>query len=485
MKHVLVLPAALVGLTLLTACGMLGQQLATAEATPLPTDTPPPTPTETEPAPEGAGQPGQPATPAPVEQVAIYLIALNDGGERGEPVGCGDSVVPVEIEIEPTREPLEAAIAALLAIDEETVSEAGLYNALHQLNLRLDEVQVKSDGTAIIALSGQLLIRGECDPPRVVAQLEKTALQFAGVTGVEVIINGEPLGVVLEELPPPEVTPTAPLVERVAIYLIALEDAGRSGEEVGCGDSVVPVEIEIEPTAAPLRAAMEQLVSIRDEFYGQSGLYNALHFSELTVQNVELFDDGTAVINLAGYVEFGGECDLPRFEAQLEKTALQFPTVQRVQIFINGQPLEVITGSAGRDEAGLDRVTIFLIALDDGGQQGEYIGCGDSVVPVEVPIEPTQAPLRTALEGLLAVDTDFYLNTGLYNALYQSDLSLDSVTIRPDGTAVVHLSGRLLLGGTCDAPRVVAQLEKTVLQFETVSAAEITVNGVPLREAVR
>ena len=36
----------------------------------------------------------------------------------------------------------------------------------------------------------------------------------------------------------------------------------------------------------------------------------------------------------------GGVCDSPRFEAQIEQTALQFSTVSSVEVFINDIPLQ-------------------------------------------------------------------------------------------------------------------------------------------------
>lgn len=123
------------------------------------------------------------------------------------------------------------------------------------------------------------------------------------------------------------------------IYLIALEDEGQSGMQIGCGDSVVPVRIEIEPTLAVLTAAMTNLVNLDERFYGESGLYNALSNSDLSVDEISLVD-GHATINLSGDVSLGGVCDVPRFEAQLRQTALQYYTVDSVDITINGQPLE-------------------------------------------------------------------------------------------------------------------------------------------------
>jgi hypothetical protein len=128
-------------------------------------------------------------------------------------------------------------------------------------------------------------------------------------------------------------------------------------------------------------------------------------------------------------------------------------------------------------------VNIYLIALEDNGQAGPQVGCGDSAVSVPVPISPTREVLKAAYQALLSIKQQHYGESGLYNALYQSNLQLDSVNIK-DGTAIVYLSGTLLLGGVCDNPRVEAQLEQTALQFSTVNAVAIFINGRPLRDAL-
>lgn len=135
--------------------------------------------------------------------------------------------------------------------------------------------------------------------------------------------------------------PTPPTVDRVHIYLIALEDGGHSGPAVGCGDSAVAVEVPVEPTTAPLEAALTALLSIKDQFYGQSGLYNALSLSDLSVAQA-VIEDGVATVELVGTMMLGGVCDNPRVEAQLMQTALQFPTVSEVHVFVNGTPLEEV-----------------------------------------------------------------------------------------------------------------------------------------------
>lgn len=131
------------------------------------------------------------------------------------------------------------------------------------------------------------------------------------------------------------------LFTRTNIYLIALEDDGRSGTQIGCGDSLVPVEVQIEPTLAVLTASLNALLDLDERFYGESGLYNALHRSNLSVESIGLVS-GQATINLSGEVSLGGVCDAPRFEAQLRQTALQYYTVDSVEITINGEPIEQV-----------------------------------------------------------------------------------------------------------------------------------------------
>jgi len=146
---------------------------------------------------------------------------------------------------------------------------------------------------------------------------------------------------------PVTIQPTSAGVSEVNIYLIAVGDNGASGPLVGCGDSVVAVKRQLSaPTRAPLRAALQELLSIHDENYGQSGLRNALFGSNLTIDSVTI-ENGVAKIAVSGTMSLAGECDDPRFKAQLEYTALQFSTVTGVEITVNGTPLDKLLGGQG------------------------------------------------------------------------------------------------------------------------------------------
>jgi hypothetical protein len=131
----------------------------------------------------------------------------------------------------------------------------------------------------------------------------------------------------------------------VKIFLIAINDNGVRGPKIGCGDSIIPVDVPISPTLGVLRAALTKLLSIKTRFFGgESDLYNSLYQSNLNIDNLSI-QNGLATIWLSGTVQLGGVCDTPRFQAQLEQTALQFSTIKQVDIFINNKPLSEVLSS--------------------------------------------------------------------------------------------------------------------------------------------
>lgn len=135
-------------------------------------------------------------------------------------------------------------------------------------------------------------------------------------------------------------------VQEVKLFLIAVDDAGRSGKKIGCDDSVVAVTRELRPTRTPLRAALEELLRLPQRYGSDPELYNALHQSELRLESVSIRHD-VARLNFVGRLVTGGVCDSPRVQAQIEETALQFPTVKKVKAFINGTSLSEYLSERG------------------------------------------------------------------------------------------------------------------------------------------
>ncbi|MCC6167960.1 MAG: LysM peptidoglycan-binding domain-containing protein [Caldilineaceae bacterium] len=120
------------------------------------------------------------------------------------------------------------------------------------------------------------------------------------------------------------------------IFLIALGDNGAIGSPAGCGDSAVAVWVEAAPSQAILRTSLETLLNMGGPFHARTGFYNALHRSRLALSNLQL-ENGVATINLSGQLVADTYCEQSQVRAQLTQTALQFSTVNRVDIFVNGR----------------------------------------------------------------------------------------------------------------------------------------------------
>lgn len=126
-----------------------------------------------------------------------------------------------------------------------------------------------------------------------------------------------------------------------------LDDGGRNGVRFGCNDSLVGLsrQLPAATAAAPLRAALGPLLGPAESTdVGAAlpaGTYNALAGATLTLLSGR-FDGTTVTVYLAGGLNPGGVCDLPRLEMQLTQTAVAAVAAVgavRAEIYINGVPL--------------------------------------------------------------------------------------------------------------------------------------------------
>jgi Sporulation and spore germination len=173
------------------------------------------------------------------------------------------------------------------------------------------------------------------------------AVTLASVAGVSIASPVMSRSAPLARLHSSAISPLQLTMAR--IYLIALNDGGRTGKRIGCGDSVVPVWKYIGFTYFtnnPLADALRLLLADHIAYYGQSGLYNALYQARLTVSSA-VVRNGRATIRLGGKMIVRGVCDDPRVDAQLKQTARQFPSVKSVAIFVNGIPLWKLLSGKG------------------------------------------------------------------------------------------------------------------------------------------
>ena len=126
--------------------------------------------------------------------------------------------------------------------------------------------------------------------------------------------------------------------QTIKIYLVAVGDDGKSGRKIGCGDSLVATTRTIKKTAAPLTAAIRELLVTPEKTEGTPRLENFWKGRNLKVKSV-LIRNTTATIQLSGEVFVAGVCDVPRIQGQIEETARQFPTVKKVMVFIGKRTL--------------------------------------------------------------------------------------------------------------------------------------------------
>jgi LysM repeat protein len=169
---------------------------------------------------------------------------------------------------------------------------------------------------------------------------------------------------------------------------------------------------------------------------------------------------------------------LHRIARQYNVTASEIlainPDITNANQISVGQQIRIPT----TDDITTTTVNVYLYALGDAGERGPEFGCSDSIVPIEVEIEETEAPLRATLERLFITDGDPY---NLNNVFLRSGLTVEGINI-VDREAIIELSGDLSIGGVCDHPRIVEQLERTALQFDTIDSVSVSVNNEPLSE---
>jgi hypothetical protein len=171
-----------------------------------------------------------------------------------------------------------------------------------------------------------------------------TGAPAATTTLPSVVLTPAPGG---ETATPQAQGPGSPAGSQMVIYLVAPEGGPGPVGPIGCGDYLVPVVRGSSPptnTYRQIAYALLDLFSIKEPFYGQSGLYDPLYQSSLSVQSVTIDATGHATVSLSGNLVLGGECDGPRVQAQIEDTVLQFP-VTDVTVLLNGRPLaDVLSG---------------------------------------------------------------------------------------------------------------------------------------------
>ena len=125
----------------------------------------------------------------------------------------------------------------------------------------------------------------------------------------------------------------------LTVFYVAVEDQGKSGPKIGCGDSLVATETGPQRFTNRIEAAMNALLNDNSATHGESGLVNAVAASELRYVSSKVSGDQVEV-DLSGTLSSGGTCDDPRIVEQLKYTAKIAAGVGSARILFNGVDIE-------------------------------------------------------------------------------------------------------------------------------------------------
>lgn len=181
---------------------------------------------------------------------------------------------------------------------------------------------------------------------------------------------------------PPEPDPSDDTMG-VVIYLI-----GPGGDTAGrTGPFLIPVYREVPETVGVARTALNALLD------GPTGAETGVDITSAIPDETVLLDvavtNGTAIVDLSGEFETGGgSASMFARLAQVVYTVTRFPTVDQVEFWIDGKPVEVFSSEG--------------ILLDGAVDRDDYLDLVPTIL-VESPAHgaPATTPLRVT--GVAAV----------------------------------------------------------------------------------
>lgn len=136
----------------------------------------------------------------------------------------------------------------------------------------------------------------------------------------------------------PVATPSS-TTARLTVFYVAVDDQGKAGPQIGCGDSLVATETEPVDFSNQVEAAMNALLENKSATHGESGLMNALAASDMRYQSSSVSGDQVTV-ELTGMPMSGGTCDDPRIVEQLKHTAKTAAGVGNALVLVDGTDIE-------------------------------------------------------------------------------------------------------------------------------------------------
>lgn len=126
--------------------------------------------------------------------------------------------------------------------------------------------------------------------------------------------------------------------DRLTTIQVPLIRYPEQGGTIGCGAEIFFAPHAVPKTTAVLDATYKLLFDIKpipeipaDGFGNTVGAYTKLFYDRVTLQN------GTAKVYLTGDMYGPGHCAEPELRAQMTEAALQYPTVNRVEVYLNNK----------------------------------------------------------------------------------------------------------------------------------------------------
>jgi hypothetical protein len=129
--------------------------------------------------------------------------------------------------------------------------------------------------------------------------------------------------------------------KHIKVYLVAINDNGKLGTKIGCGDSLVSSDVEVPSSKDKnVTTALTKLFAIKQQNFGTGNYYNALYQSNLKLDGVTTDTKGIETVTISGTVKIAGECDNPRFVQQIKATVAQFKSGANAIILVNDKPID-------------------------------------------------------------------------------------------------------------------------------------------------
>jgi hypothetical protein len=250
----------------------------------------------------------------------IFLVAPEDDGLTGIPVGCGDSLVGIHRDLDPEVDRVTGALNKLFEIKTRDFGESGLITSLCTSDLQVDSV-VTTGSSVVVNLSGEYSIGGVCDEPRFTGQIYQTVASASpGATSITININGVSLDEIFNQGEFRDAT----------VYVVSLNDGGP----LGCGDTLEPWNVSFHQESNVITSALNALFGLENEDLGESGFINTLAQSDLVAESATV-EAGHATVAITGTISLAGVCDNPRFIEQIRQTVLAVNGVTTADITVN------------------------------------------------------------------------------------------------------------------------------------------------------